>query len=981
MQFRNPGLQNINNNRMQGDYEIRTFTGNQRNRSPMQPYAQNYRRSPMRIYEQGTSESGMGEMIYLEPNETNYRREQNMSPLNDSRNLIMRSPITQGVRNEYGNGGIVNMSQQLNYLQNQRSQKKSNDIEGREMLSSSPKTLNIGESPQEIEYNMRTINSGGMNNNNMNSPRPNFLNDRSYNMMLNETGNIFIDQPMQQGGYMMQNDASNSGIMPQGMSDQKGLDQNTREIQFLMNPRDLQEPLPGVLRKMSPRGNVDGESDSGSEKNENINQIKDLKSQLERNNQQLFKNEDGIIGEVNRQNRGDLENIELIQRTGGLQDNMNVQGEDVKKLIKYYVKTYDPHKGEDGNLISNSQMIIPLNQDKLFNDRYKVLQKMNKLSSILLAKNRNRSPDPNLNRSFLDDNRSKFDKKTLNNATIRPGQKKTLRNKGKNKFLYVSLAMLSAKGPNTEDRTILRRMRIDKGGVVDLAQESIQKKNKFKIKKARTSGRGFISINPKYREKAARIVQAWWRERKERYKKILEQIIKIQSVWRGKFTRKYVYDIIYISYLQEKFLAIMRNVLVNHIRPYVFGELFSKNKLIKETLYTLLSKYDEKFTLIRLKPYFLKWKNTSQLLSQRMQKSQNLLERKEYNEQKLVILKKYFDKWVLLSNLYKYIGKAKNEEEKRNKFFGTLNMINGLTSLAKRQVHKNTKEPITNYLKDLLKQKLLYKIVNKTRKKCLDIILRNYLHKWLTAANKKKLDELKANTFIKATNHIDSRLDKIKMKYYLDKWRNHIPKYKKLTNINKGLDLLKKYSKLKTYEEPLKAFLDKCDTINKKNALLEMMKLKGRTLKDLMRKKFDVWKNKKIRLDDKDKRNEIYNTLLKNILNNIEKRILQKKFNQWRQRPKIDVNNEFKKMTLFKDKLHNLFKNHYLDDYEKFLNGLEKTRAEHALKRAGKNIYKIYSKKNNILLKYYFYKWRSKIKDEEIKELHKQLFKFIRSKK
>ena len=118
MQFRNPGQQNIiNNNRNQGDYEIRTFTGNQRTRSPIQGYAQNYRRSPMRIYEQGTSESGMGEMIYLEPNETNFRRGQNMSPLNDSRNMIMRSPIPQGVRNEYGNGGIINMSQKFNYMQ------------------------------------------------------------------------------------------------------------------------------------------------------------------------------------------------------------------------------------------------------------------------------------------------------------------------------------------------------------------------------------------------------------------------------------------------------------------------------------------------------------------------------------------------------------------------------------------------------------------------------------------------------------------------------------------------------------------------------------------------------------------------------------------------------------------------------------------------------------------------------------------------
>ena len=977
MNFRNRGQQNLNNKRLQADYEKRTFTGNQRSRSPMETYGQNFRRSPMRIYEQGTSESGMGEMIYLEPNETYYRRGQNMSPLNDSRNIILRSPDTQGVRNDYGNGGIINISRKLNYLQNQIPQQINNDMEGREMLSRSPKTINIGESPQEMEYNVRTINSGRMNN--MNSPKPNFLNDRSYNYMSNETGNIFLDQPLQQGGvYNLQNDASSSGIMQQGMNEQRGMDQNSREIQFAMNPRDLQEPRPGVLRKMSPKGNVEGDSESVSEKNENINQIKDLKSQLEQNNNQLFKIEDGIgMGEMNRQNRGDLENLEIMAKNGGFQDNVNVTGEEVKKLIKYYVKTYDPHKGEDGNLISNSQMIIPLNQDQLFSDRYKVLQKMNKLSNILLAKNRNASPDSNLNRSFGEDGKNKFDKKTLNNSTIRPGQKKTVRKNGKNKFLYVSLAMLSAKGPNTEDRTILRRMRIDKGGVVDLAQENIQKKSKFKIKKARTSGRGFTNINPKYREKAARIVQAWWRERKERYKKILEQIIKIQSVWRGKFTRKYVYDIIYISYLQEKFLAIMRNVLVNHVRPYVFGELFSKKILIKDTLGALLENNDKKFTLMRLRPYFLKWKYSSEFLSQRLLISQNLVERKEYNEKKLTILKKYFDKWVLISKLYKYIGKAKNSEEKRQKFFGTLNMINGLSSLAKRQVHKQTKEPITNYLKDLLKQKLLYKILNNIRKKCLDIILRNKLHKWHLLAKQKKLDDLKAETFLKATNHIDSRLDKKKLKYYFDKWRNNIPKYKKLTDINKGVELLKKYSRLKTYKEPLNAYLNKCDDINKQNALLKLVNIKRRSLKDLLRKVFDLWRNKKIRLDDKDKRNDIYTSLLKNIINKIEKRILQKKFNQWRQRPKININDEFKKMSILRDKLQNLFKNHYLNDYKTFIDRLEKTRAERVLRKAGKNIYKIYTKKNSIILKYYIYKWMSKIKVEEIKELHRQLLRYL----
>ena len=119
-------------------------------------------------------------------------------------------------------------------------------------------------------------------------------------------------------------------------------------------------------------------------------------------------------------------------------------------------------------------------------------------------------------------------------------------------------------------------------------------------------------------------MQAWWRERKARYKRILDQIIKIQSVWRGKFTRKYVYDIIYISYLQEKFLSIMRNVLVNHVRPYVFGELFSKNRLIKDILGQLLEKYDRRFTYLRLRPYFLKWKYSSDYLSQRLKKSKDL---------------------------------------------------------------------------------------------------------------------------------------------------------------------------------------------------------------------------------------------------------------------------------------------------------------------------------------------------------------------
>ena len=74
-------------------------------------------------------------MIYLKPNETHFQRRQIMSPLNASRNMIKRSPIYQGVRNECGDSGIVNISQHYNYMHNQTVQQRNNDMERRKKRS------------------------------------------------------------------------------------------------------------------------------------------------------------------------------------------------------------------------------------------------------------------------------------------------------------------------------------------------------------------------------------------------------------------------------------------------------------------------------------------------------------------------------------------------------------------------------------------------------------------------------------------------------------------------------------------------------------------------------------------------------------------------------------------------------------------------------------------------------------------------------
>ena len=78
-----------------------------------------------------------------------------------------------------------------------------------------------------------------------------------------------------------------------------------------------------------------------------------------------------------------------------------------------------------------------------------------------------------------------FDRKTLN-TTVIGGAKLT--EKRKPKYLYVSLAMMESKGLNTEDKIIFRRDRFFKGGVVDLAQEKLAKKSKYKIKKVNAIG-------------------------------------------------------------------------------------------------------------------------------------------------------------------------------------------------------------------------------------------------------------------------------------------------------------------------------------------------------------------------------------------------------------------------------------------------------------------------------------------------------------
>ena len=99
--------------------------------------------------------------------------------------------------------------------------------------------------------------------------------------------------------------------------------------------------------------------------------------------------------------------------------------------------------------------------------------------------------------------------------------------------------------------------------------------------------------------------------------------------------------------------------------------------------------------------------------------------------------------------------------------------------------------------------------------------------------------------------------------------------------------------------DPLNAFGEKIDSEKQKETSLKILIMKRRNLKDNVRDYFNRWKNNTIRLDDKDYRNNIFATLIKNLMSNMERRILYKRFNQWRQRPKVDVHEEMSKIKDF----------------------------------------------------------------------------------
>ena len=125
-------------------------------------------RSPVRV-DKDTGES-YAEMFYLDPNDVNFHRNQVMSPSTEGRQSRVRSPLGQSVISSVRND-LKERSDTANVMGKYPIPTFSVNLGGKNVdrLSRSPKTINIGETEKDVEYNIRTLNAGrSPKNNNMN---------------------------------------------------------------------------------------------------------------------------------------------------------------------------------------------------------------------------------------------------------------------------------------------------------------------------------------------------------------------------------------------------------------------------------------------------------------------------------------------------------------------------------------------------------------------------------------------------------------------------------------------------------------------------------------------------------------------------------------------------------------------------------------------------------------------------------------------
>ena len=801
------------------------------------------------VLERSTTESGFKEVYFYDAGDI--RRTQYVNPnFTEGRQTVgtqyigNRSPVQTGnrqsvlqsvknnlnIRDDTSN--ILGSKPIPSLVLNIPSRREYN--ESVEKFERSPKVISLAGVEQQPEFNTRSFTNQRKIQRETNRPyQGNQYGTGTINIGEN-TGNILIDQPMNFGQYgdnyitttqTGQRSPQNTGrILTQGNRDRSLYDRN-----------DIMIDVKDTLRnKMSPNRNSEGDLVIEFNKKTEINDKK-AADRIDRNNNY---NSEAAENEADRQ----------IQNSYEKESEEPQRGSGVKKYMRHMTRAYVPHKKE-GKLITKDHKVISPVNDQLFADRKKVIQKMNKLSHILLSTKENQTPALRSSSADVEDGQARA-RPSLRDIPD-SSRKFAASRSPSNTFFKATMAMISSKGPNCEDREIKRVQRYEVGGVIDLAHNRTAGKKQYEVRKVQRVGlknrnQPQTKFTHKDRQKASKIIQAWWRDILFKYNNSISKIVKIQTVWRGFFLRDNLYEYLYMLTLLSIFNERIRNstvlsvfgkffkTLKHHYLPRViairkamaafkiqrqarkFLTVMRNKKIVLPLLIEKLAFKNRVHTFKDVRQYADEHKSNTEKNVAFLEKLKKILRVNIFHDTLFSIFKIPMQR--LTNQVIKYVLKKnlnKSDNEVLRQYFmrwfkRTIQLKsrpNVQKTSAKLLVNAITKPhftELTRAMKNQVPRELKQKIVRRllgNKEKHRDIWLQIYLRSWKERSKKLAVREFYDATRGKFLAKFNKNLSKRVLGENFRKWRDAWMKSKDLRPFIKGLEHLQRHAKRKAFDQ------------------------------------------------------------------------------------------------------------------------------------------------------------------------------------
>jgi hypothetical protein len=237
-------------------------------------------------------------------------------------------------------------------------------------------------------------------------------------------------------------------------------------------------------------------------------------------------------------------------------------------------------------------------------------------------------------------------------------------------------------------------------------------------------------------------------------------------------------------------------------------------------------------------------------------------------------------------------------ESDKTKVFGAMKLCEAISKSAKKSFLKALVQPMNQYLNKEVKKKACLKIAKNICPKLDKLLLRRAFKRY-----KNKMASMRANTamqnlFQAMFKNIYARKTKGIMRKRFNTWLKATQKDNTGEFIN-GYNAFRLFVMRKIYKYHKFSFKESIDVKCTKRALLNSFGLGEKFIKRHWRNFLLRWRRITSKLLLKDSSQSMFFRLLNSNTTRIRRRILIKRFNQWRRKPEIDINSIYTRNKTF----------------------------------------------------------------------------------